>query len=41
MTDLGKIWKDTSEEEKQEYIKLYEEDKIRYEEEMEDYEEIY
>ena len=38
MKELGQMWKKLSEEEKYKYNKLYENDKIRYEEEMATYE---
>ena len=37
MKELGKMWRELSEEDKEKYNKLYEEDKIRYEEEIDKY----
>ena len=37
MKELGKMWKELNEQGKQKYIDLHEQDKIRYEEEIEEY----
>ena len=38
MKELGKMWQELPEDKKEKYNKLYEDDKLRYEEEMEEYE---
>ena len=37
MKELGKMWGKLSDKEKEKYEELYQEDKIRYEEEIEEY----